>query len=117
MNAPAPARPAARRLVLAAVSVIALGVAAGAAPFSVKDEPCGSAFRPSSEVFAADLADTWSDASDIADNATSGSHRDACEERRAELRLGAIILITIGALGMLGLALPKLAIPDVVDVG
>jgi hypothetical protein len=106
----------ARALVVAAAAVIAIGLLAGFLPFSAKDEPCGSAFRPV-DTFGADLADTWADASDIVDNAVAGSHQEACEDRGAQLRLGAIILIAIGSIGLSGLAVPKLAIPDPVDVG
>ena len=114
----APRRPTAngRALVVAALAVIAVGVIAGLVPFSAKGEPCGSAFRPA-DAFGADLADTWADASDIADNAVTGTHQEACEDRSAQLRLGAIFLTAIGAIGLSGLAIPKLAMPDIVDVG
>jgi len=99
-TAEAGSRSTRRSLAIAAASVLVLGVIVGFLPLSFKDAPCGSPFVATAEPFEADLEDTWSDASDIADNATVGSHQTGCDDLLSLRRLGAIALIGIGALGL-----------------
>jgi hypothetical protein len=89
-----------RSLAIAAGSVLLVGVVVGFLPFSFKDAPCGSPFVATPDPFEADLEDTWSDASDIVDNAAVGSHQAGCADLRSVRGLGAIALIGIGVLGL-----------------
>lgn len=85
---------------LVAGVLLVLGLVAGFTPTSTSGVSCGSAFVESDDAFGADLVDAMTaDAAGVTLD-TLGEHAEACESRTSLLRIPAVALVSLGAVGL-----------------